>query len=144
MKKILILVVLAALLLSACQGGNINSASVKNVPSALYTEAEISDAVSVVLSEFAHSWKGCTLREIGYAGDEKTAAETEYYLQKNYADFSKSWGKFDQLIVLTSTFDVDESGADGSLASNSTQTNYNWILIRSSGGKWRHVDHGYG
>lgn len=49
----------------------------------------------------------------------------------------------DEVIVLLSTFDVDESGGDGSLNPNSTYTDWNWILVRKNGGKWKHVDHGY-
>lgn len=49
----------------------------------------------------------------------------------------------DEVIVLLSTFDVDESGGDGSLNPNSTYTDWNWILVRKNDGKWKHVDHGY-
>lgn len=42
-----------------------------------------------------------------------------------------------------SSFDVDSSGGDGSLNPNSTYNDWKWILVRTNGGKWQHVDHGY-
>ena len=43
-----------------------------------------------------------------------------------------------------SSFDVDETGGDGSLNPNSTYDGWCWILVRNTGGRWKHVDHGYG
>ena len=42
-----------------------------------------------------------------------------------------------------SSFDVDSSGGDGSLNPNSTYNDWKWILVRTNGGQWQHVDHGY-
>ena len=49
----------------------------------------------------------------------------------------------DDVIVLVSSFKVDDSGASPSLNPNSTYTNWKWVLVRDNGGRWRHVDHGY-
>ena len=49
----------------------------------------------------------------------------------------------DEVLVLTSTFDVDESGASPSLNPGQTYTRWMWILVRTNGGTWQHVDHGY-
>jgi hypothetical protein len=49
----------------------------------------------------------------------------------------------DEVIVLVSSFDVDETGGDGSLNPDSTYTKWMWIMARQEGGKWQHVDHGY-
>ena len=49
----------------------------------------------------------------------------------------------DEVIVLLSSFDVDSSGGDGSLNPNSTYNDWKWILVRTNGGQWQHVDHGY-
>lgn len=46
-------------------------------------------------------------------------------------------------IALLSSFDVDSSGGDGSLNPNSTYNDWKWILVRTNGGQWQHVDHGY-
>lgn len=142
-KKLITILVLLAVLLSAC-GGSVRGAVSREVPSELYTADEIDSAISVIKTEFSLSWPGCTLKEIAYAGDETTGQFTENYLRQHYEEYSKAWGDFDELIVLISTFDVDESGGDGSMAPNSTYRNWNWILVRSDGGSWRHVDHGYG
>ncbi len=108
------------------------------VESEIYSEKDINAAVQVIIKEFDHSWNGCTLTSISYAGDERTQAESEYYLntRKIYSE--------DELIVLTSSFDVDETGGDGSLNPNSTYDGWSWILVRNAGGRWKHVDHGYG
>ncbi len=78
-------------------------------------------------------WKGCTLTEIYYAGDDCT---------KDYKDWADR-NNADEVIVLLSSFDVDSSGGNGSLNPNSTYSDWKWILVRTDGGKWQHVDHGY-
>ena len=104
-----------------------------NVKSKIYTSNDIKSAIETNVKEFAKDWKGCTLKEINYAGDETSK---EY---QDWADRSDA----DEVIVLLSTFDVDSSGGDGSLNPNSTYDNWNWILVRTDGGKWQHVDHGH-
>ncbi|MGN0339060.1 MAG: hypothetical protein ACI4D0_01045 [Lachnospira sp.] len=34
-------------------------------------------------------------------------------------------------------------GGDGSSNPNSTYSDWKWILVRTNGGHWQHVDHGY-
>ena len=123
--------------LCAC-GGKANDVRIEPVESELYSEKDINAAIRVIVREFDRGWTGCTLTSISYAGDETTRAESEYYLN--------TLGLYhaDELIILVSSFDVDETGGDGSLAPNSTYEGWKWILIRNNGGRWKHVDHGYG
>lgn len=99
----------------------------------LYSQKEINSAIDVIKKEFEKDWKGCTLKEIHYAGDK---------ISEEHQEFAERYNA-DEVIVLVSTFDVDESGGDGSLNPNSTYTDWNWILVRKNDGKWKHVDHGY-
>lgn len=131
MKKLLPCL-LALLLLCAC-GGNIDGAVTHNVASAYYSQADIDDAIDVIKKEFRASWRGCTLTEISYAGDDRSDA------YRASADRNAA----NEVIVLTSAFDVDHTGGDGSLNPNSTYRNWMWILVRKTGGNWEHVDHGY-
>ena len=89
--------------------------------------------IDTIKKEFKSDWKGCTLTEIYYAGDDCTKDH------KDWADRNNA----DEVIVLLSSFDVDSSGGDGSLNPNSTYSDWKWILVRTDGGKWQHVDHGY-
>lgn len=134
MKKIirLILCTAAALFLCAC-GGRVDTVKTHEVSSEIYLQEKIAAAVDVIKKEFARRWNGCTLTEIYYAGDEKTADHQEW-ADRNGAD---------EVIVLISSFDVDSTGGDGSLNPNSTYKNWMWILVRTDGGEWIHVDHGY-
>lgn len=134
MKKIirLILCAAAALFLCAC-GGRVDTVETHEVSSEIYSQEEIAAAVDVIKKEFGRRWKGCTLTEIYYAGDEKTADHQEW-ADRNGAD---------EVIVLISSFDVDSTGGDGSLNPDSTYKNWMWILVRTNGGEWVHVDHGY-
>ncbi len=134
MKKLQFICVLCLLLgLSGC-GGKISSAKIQPwEPSMIYTDAEIEDAIDVILYEFDRKWDGGTLREITYAGDEKSLSHHDWATRNNAED----------AIVLISAFDVDASGGDGSLNPNSTYTKWMWILVRTGSGKWKHVDHGY-
>ena len=76
---------------------------------------------------------GGDITEIYYAGDDY-CTDFQEFADRNNAD---------EVIVLLSSFDVDSSGGDGSLNPNSTYNNWNWILVRTKGGKWQHIDHGY-
>ena len=82
---------------------------------------------------FEKNFEGCTLTEITYLGDDKLD-DWQEFAERNNAD---------DVMVLVSSFNVDASGGDGSLNPNSTYTNWKWILVRTNGGKWEHVDHGY-
>ena len=136
-KRFLAILLCLVLSLSLCAcGGNVKNVQIESVSSEIYSEKDIDAAIRVIVREFDRSWKGCTLTSIAYAGDEKTQRESSYYLDK-YDDAS-------ELIVLTSSFEVDGSGGDGSLNPNSTYNAWSWILVRSPGGSWRHIDHGYG
>ena len=134
MKKIVftMLCILIAFSLSAC-GGNISEVNTQNVDSEMYSQNDINSAIDTIKKEFKSNWKGCTLTEIYYAGDDSS---------KNHQDWADR-NNADEVIVLLSSFDVDSSGGDGSLKLNSTYNNWNWILVRTNGGQWQHVDHGY-
>ena len=134
MKKIVCTMLCIMLLfgLSAC-GGDVSEVKTHNVESESYSEEDIKAAIDTIKKEFKSDWKGCTLTEIYYAGDDCTKDH------KDWADRNNA----DEVIVLLSSFDVDSSGGDGSLNPNSTYSDWKWILVRTDGGKWQHVDHGY-
>lgn len=134
--KTLISVLLCVLLpfgLCACNRGNTDDVKIPFVESEIYSQEDISLAISTITDEFKKEWSGCTLTEIYYAGDN-VSAEYQDWAERHNAD---------EVIVLLSSFDVDSSGGDGSLNSDCTYANWNWILVRSVGGEWTHVDHGY-
>ena len=135
MKKLVLLALSLILMLSLTACGKISKELkiLPSEPSELYTEEEISDAIDAVQSYFKKNFSGCTLTEIGYAGDKKSRAD---------ADFAERING-DEVIVLTSSFEVDSSGGDGSLNPNSTYNRWQWIMARKNGGRWKHVDHGY-
>ena len=134
MKKLraLVLALICVIGLVAC-GGNIKNVKITDYSSEIYSDAEIENAIDVAIDYFEKSFEGCTLTEITYLGDDKLDGWQEFAEQNNA----------DDVIVLVSSFDVDASGGDGSLNPNSSYTNWKWILIRTNGGKWKHVDHGY-
>lgn len=125
-KKLLILVAAVCVIVVGFYslGGNTAHATVIPRDSAIFSQQEISAAIRSAKLYFKLHFSGCTLTEIGYAGD--------------------SLNGDDRVIVLTSSFDVDSSGGDGSLNPNETYTDWQWTLKRLPGGLWYHVDHGYG
>lgn len=134
MKKIISLIVCSVMFFCLCAcGGKVKNVKVIDVESNIYTSDEINSAIEVIKKEFSKDWKGCTLKEIYYAGDE-TSRKFQDWADRNGAD---------EVMVLLSSFDVDSSGGDGSLNPNSTYDGWNWILVRNKGGEWKHVDHGY-
>ena len=118
--------------LTAC-GGRVQGVQITERSSEIYTDQEIKQAINEAVRYFKSKFEGCTLLEIGYAGDDK---------QAGWQEFAQRHGA-DQVIVLLSEFYVDDSGRSQGLNPHSTYTGWNWILVRNKGGQWRHVDHGY-
>lgn len=140
MRRIRILLI--ALLLCAASGcgirteGDISNVQIETVKSALYSQEDIDAAIAVILKDFKAQFTDCTLTRIAYASDEITQKAIEWHRE----GYEESWGDFDELIMLLSdlTANSDTGGFN-----KGTYTNWNWILVRESGGTWRHVDHGY-
>ncbi len=134
MRKYICLILSVLLVCGLCScGGNVAYAKTRDVASDIYSQEDISSAINTIKMEFKTKWSGCTLTEIYYAGDEYSEDH------QDWADRNNS----DEVIVLLSSFDVGAFGGDGSLNPNSTYDNWMWILVRTSGGTWKHVDHGY-
>lgn len=133
MKKTVSVLVILALLFSFSACGKVSDAETREVPSEMYTQADIDSAIKVIKREFLF-WNDCTLLEIYYAGDEMTE-ECQEWAERYDAD---------EAIVLMSSFYVSEK-ADGGTGLNPGMTYdwWNWILVRTDGGKWKHVDHGF-
>ena len=134
MKKFVavVLVLVGMLGLVAC-GGNTKNVKITDYSSEIYSDTEIDSAIDVAIDYFEKYFDGCTLTEITYLGDDELD-DFQEFAERNNAD---------DVIVLISDFEVDASGGDGSLEPNSTYTDWNWILVRTDGGQWEHVDHGY-
>ena len=138
MKKrfMLLLAALALVLALAGCGGNVDNVEIVEwEPSEIYSDADIEAAFRTVENYFRREFKGCTLTQLYYVGDDHA---------DEFARIADQYDSDVEAIVIGSSFDVDSSGGNGSLNPNSTYTRWEWILVRSSGGSWRHVDHGYG
>ena len=133
MKKIIaiILFMITVLSLTGCGEKPIQTV-IRKVDSELYSQEEINAAIDTIQKELKEQWKGCTLTEVYYAGDEICQKEADSYETQN-AD----------VMVLLSSMYVARNGGDGSLNTDYTYENWNWILVRSNNGEWIHVDHGY-
>ena len=133
MKKLtLVLALICVIGLVAC-GGNVKNVKITDYSSEIYSDEEIKNAIDVAINYFEKNFEGCTLTEITYLGDDKL---------DNWQEFAER-NNADDVMVLVSSFNVGASGGDGSLNPNSTYTNWKWVLVRTNGGKWEHVDHGY-
>ncbi len=128
-------VALSMLLLAACGGGNVGDVEIPDrKPSEIYSDADIEAAFETVKAYFSKEFGGCTLKKLYYPGDGFSDEFGEWAAQYDA----------DEAIVILSSFDVDASGGDGSLEPNSTYEDWEWVLVRSAGGQWEHVTHGYG
>ena len=134
MKKIiaLLLTLVSLLSLVAC-GGDVKNVKILDYSSEIYTDDEIKSAIDVTLDYFKKNFEDCSLIEITYLGDDELDGWQDF-AERNNAD---------DVMVLVSSFKVGASGGDGSLNPNDTYRNWKWILVRTDGGKWEHVDHGY-
>lgn len=116
------------LLYSACYGKPVT------YHSAIYTDAAIENAMAAVTAFFETEFRGCTLTELRYPGDALSDLFTQW--AREYRAY--------EAIVLYSTFDTNASGGDGSLEPNTTYEDFQWILVRDSGGTWEVKTYGYG
>lgn len=107
-------------------GGNTQNVQRVIGESKLYTQEEIGEMMDVVEREFRREFRGCTLRELKY-DEELSMRQSEDWAAQYAAD---------EAVVLTSAFDVDGRGGDGSLNPNSSYTKWLWILTRNGNGSW--------
>ena len=129
MKRIAALCLAALLVLSLA--GCSESFAVIGEKSAIYTQTDIDEAMDVVLKEFRREFDGCTLIELGYAGDNTRSEQKVWAAQYNA----------DECILLVCSFETDDTV--GPLNPNSVYENYKWVLTRSGGGKWAVQTCGY-
>ena len=104
-----------------------NVISNQDFDSDLFTDEEIEDAMKVVIDHFNKEFKGCTLTELKYIGDDELT----------------SYKKSGVTIVLVSSFDVGSSPVAGGLDINTTYTNWKWILDRKESGQYYITGSGY-
>ena len=134
MKKILLSLFLSLMLVLTACGGNVRNVKKTVGESQQFTAQEIEDAMDTAIHYFAKEFNGCTMTEIIYSESASHDAAAEWAVQ---------YGA-DEGIVLLSTFEVDETGGDGSLNPGSTYRNWQWILVRTDGGDWELKTWGYG
>ncbi len=134
MKKFAACILLLTMLLSltACGGTDFGQIEIPEWTSQKYTEEDVTDAIKVALKYFDKEFSGCTMLSITYPGDKRCEQIV-----------GSSYQRWDDVIVLLSSFDVDATGSDGSLNPSSTYHNYQWILGRKNNGKWKLIDNGY-
>ena len=132
MKKLMIgmMLTISVLCLAACGGSSIKVGSFSSL---IFDSGEYDDAVQEVFTYF-DSFEGCTMKEIGYAGDDAVRAEAK---ARGLAP--------EQVMVLTSTFTTDSEDHQNGLEPDHTYEDYKWILTRNTSAEpWNHEDHGYG
>lgn len=132
-KKIKIVVSVVVLIFLLLVSGVIPTGKV-NTHSNYYSDREINSAIFMAKLYFTLNFKGCDLINIDYAGDESIPAA------EAWADDSHAR----KAIILTSSFNVDSSGGDGSLEPNKTYKGWQWIMISHLGLIYHHKTHGYG
>ena len=132
--KVFLSLMLCLVLLTACGGGNISEVGRQMGESAHYSKAEIARAMDRVEDHFRNEFDGCKLLNLRY-DEEKTRAEAEEWAAQYGAD---------EAIVLLSDFEVDSSGGDGSLNTDSTYRDWKWVLTRNEKGAWELKTWGYG
>ena len=124
----------AALLALSLLGGKTGGVHREIGAGEQYTRMDIRHAMSVVEWRFRFGFRGCRLLELTY--DEEFSAARG-------AEWAAQYGE-EEAVVLTSSFEVDSSGGNGSLDPNSTYRNWQWILTRSGNGFWKLQTCGYG
>ena len=135
MKRIVtfLLVILLTLSLAGCGRGSTRGLQTKIGSSDVYTQEDIESAMGIVTEFFRKEFEGCTLKTLEYS-EELTRDDAEEWAQQYDAQ---------QAIVLISSFYVAPNGGDGSLSTDSTYENWQWILVRNPGEDWTLKTWGY-
>ena len=135
MKRILALFLTLSLLLCGCtERGNVNHVHKTVGDSAVYTKAEIEDAMHIVISHFRREFEGCTLVHLYF--DEET--------HDQYSPSRAEQYNADEAIILISSFETGPDAAGQGLNDNATYNGWSWILTRDKGGSWTLQSWGYG
>lgn len=104
-----------------------------------FSKEEIDNAVDCLKRSF--DFEACTLTKV-YYNEEISNTAVEDYLQFGNGSVNKV--KAENVTVLLSDFDVDNSGDNPVLNPGETYTNYNWILIRDDkNSDWKVDDCGF-
>ena len=103
-----------------------------------FSEDEIENAITLVQENFDFS--ASTLTKVWY-DEENSKAMTKSYIENGRG--SENGVKAENVIVLMSNFDVEDSEGDG-LTPNTSYTDFNWWLIRTNkSDPWKIDDWGY-
>ena len=142
MKKIVIylsMILMIFLLVGCNQNNKPTNIKVDIGESTKFSKEEIDNAVDCLKRSF--DFEACTLTKI-YYNEEISNTAVEDYLQFGNGSVNKV--KAENVIVLLSDFDVDNSGDNPVLNPGETYTNYNWILIRDDkNSNWKVDDCGF-
>lgn len=142
MRKIIISLFLILLVFSlvACNQNSTSEELVIDIEdSTKFTAEEISNAIKIVKDSFG--FPASTLTKIWY-NEEKSNKLTKIYLESGRGSMNGT--QLENVIVLLSNFDVDDSGDNPVLNPDSTYENYQWILIRDNeNSEWMIDDQGY-
>lgn len=93
---------------------------------------DVKKVINKTKSHFHLNFSGCTLTDLQYT-DAFVADERGWTEQYNG----------EEAIILISSFDVDDSGGDGSFEPNSTYDDWQWIYVKDNKGKWHLETYGY-
>ena len=142
MKKIVIYLSMILMIFSLVGCNQNNKPTNINVDigeSTKFSKEEIDNAVDCLKRSF--DFEACTLTKI-YYNEEISNTAVEDYLQFGNGSVNKV--KAENVIVLLSDFDVDNSGDNPVLNPGENYTNYNWILIRDDkNSDWKVDDCGF-
>ena len=120
--------------LAGCGWGSTRGLQTKIGSSDVFTQEDIESAMGIVTEFFRKEFEGCTLKTLEYS-EELTQDDAEEWAEQYDAE---------EAIVLISSFYVAPNGGDGSLNTDSTYENWQWILTRNSGEAWTLQTWGYG
>ena len=120
MLAVLLVLMISAGCTACCRGDTAHTVVIPGIGSDFFTDRELKDGIDEIKACFCRDFPGCTLRTIQYAGDV----------------MSLQWSHRHRAMVFISSFDVDESGCEGTLEPNSTYKGWQWLLIRNAEGTW--------
>ena len=126
--RMVFLLMLCLTLVACSRTGKTDHAEIDYGKSTRFSQAEIKAAGEAVLEKFK-DFRSCDLQGLWY-DEDRSDPLVEVYL--TYGRGSINGATQGNVVVLLSDFYVNSSGADPSFNPDTTYTNWQWVLTRTS------------
>ncbi len=137
---IVLLSMVCAIVLVSCKSKTATEVEIDYGTSSIYTQDDM-DAAIELIQEVFHTWDGCELHSISYAGDDKCSKSNIAWMNA-LEEANDAKETFTQCMMFKSNFHSPKNGG-GAWNADEEYTDWQWWLARSDSGQWKLMTWGY-